>query len=218
MSRLGPTCGVLLACAAAPAAAHPHIFTEVGYEMIFDDAGRLAALRTTWIYDELFSLLIIEDGGYDTDGDGAISEAELVGLADFDSQWPEDYDGDLHVAQGDTAVQAGPPGDWSVSWAAGQLGSVHTRSFEPPLDPAAGPITISHYDPTYYVAYEITLASVLTGRRDCTVTVDLPDLDSAAQTLQEELAALGPSTTLQEAGFPEVGDLFAETAVLTCGG
>lgn len=218
MSPRGHVCVVLLACCAAPVAAHPHVFTEVGYEFVFDEAGRLAEVRTTWVYDELFSLLIIEDGGYDADGDGAISGTELEGLADFDSQWPEGYDGDLHVAQGDASVQAGPPGDWVVTWVDGQLGSAHTRAFEPPLEPAAGPIRISHYDPTYYVAYEITPEPVVRGREDCSVAIDLPDLDSAAEALQEELAALGPSTTLQEAGFPEVGDLFAVTAVLTCGG
>lgn len=209
---------VLLVCAPMAVAAHPHAFTEVGYELVFNGDGHLTSLRTTWVYDDLFSLLVVEDGGYDTDEDGVISEAELAGLADFDSQWPEGYDGDLHVAHGDTPVQAGPPGDWAVSWVDGQLGSAHTRTFDPPLDPTDAPISISHYDPTYYVAYEIKPEPVITGREDCTIAVDLPDLDEAAQTLQEELAALGPSTSLEDAGFPEVGDLFAETAVLTCSG
>lgn len=206
-----------LALLPAPALAHPHVFADTGYALIFDSHGRLAAIRTHWVYDELFTLLVIEDGKHDTDGDGEISAEELKGLADFDSQWPDGYDGDLHVSQGGAAVTAGPPQDWSVDWADGKLGSTHTRAFDPPLDMAKGAVRISPYDPGYYVAYHIAPAPVIEGRSDCRVDLGSPDLDAEAKRIEAEIAATPADVNLNDMGYLDVGVRFAEWAVVSCG-
>lgn len=218
MIRPRLTHAALLSLAAAgPVAAHPHVFADAGYRLIFDDQGRLAQIRTDWRYDELFSLLMVEEKAADADGDGAVSTPELALLQDFDSDWPEDYDGDLHISQNDQPVLAGPPGDWSVDWEDGQLISTHSRSFDPPLDLAAGPVVISPYDPGYYVAYAVAPEPVIEGRDDCRVTLAKPDIDAEAQRVADEIANTPADVDLASLGYLEVGARFAEVVTLTCG-
>lgn len=203
--------------AATPAISHPHVFADTGYRLIFDDQGHLAEIRTDWRYDELFTLMMVEEKGADTDGDGDIGTAELAGLQDFDSNWPEDYDGDLHVSQGGQPIMAGPPGDWAVTWENGQLTSTHSRRFDPPIDLSSGALQISPYDPGYYVAYSVAPEPVIEGRDDCSITIQRPDLDAEAKKVADEIAAIPPDVDLSQMGYLDVGARFAETVIVTCG-
>jgi ABC-type uncharacterized transport system substrate-binding protein len=56
-----------------PAAAHPHVFIGTGLTLVLDADNRLAAIRVTWSYDELYSLLVLEERGLDSDYDGALT-------------------------------------------------------------------------------------------------------------------------------------------------
>jgi ABC-type uncharacterized transport system substrate-binding protein len=52
---------------------HPHVFIDNTITIVFDQKG-MAGIKTTWVFDEMFSELIIHD--YDTDRDGAFSADE----------------------------------------------------------------------------------------------------------------------------------------------
>lgn len=201
---------------AAPAVGHPHVFTDAGYRLIFDDQGRLAQISTDWRYDELFTLLMVEDKGADGDGDGDISTSELAILQDFDSNWPDDYNGDLHLSHAGQPVTVGAPHGWSVAWRDGQLISTHTRDFDPPLDLSAGALRIRPFDPGYYVAYAVTPEPEFQGRTDCSAQIIKPDMDAEAQKVADEIAAIPPDADLAQMGYLEVGERFAETVVVTC--
>jgi ABC-type uncharacterized transport system substrate-binding protein len=204
----------------APAAlAHPHVFVDLALTVVFDDAGRMTELHVRWTYDDLTTLLLIEDGGHDTDGDGTLSEAELEPLKGFDMDWEPDFPGDIYPEQagGPLALVPGPS-DWTTSWADGKLTSTHVRRFETPVDPAAGPIVIRAYDPGYYVAYSVGANPVIKGRTDCLATTFVPDLDAAQAALQASLKEYLPGDDLSDAGFPQAGATFAEEVRVTCGG
>ena len=87
----------LTCCLPISAAAHPHVFIDTGLEFIVDDAGQLTHVRVTWVYDEFYSLLVLEDMKLDQDADGVLTDAEEQVLAGFDAQWVEGYNGDLVV-------------------------------------------------------------------------------------------------------------------------
>jgi ABC-type uncharacterized transport system substrate-binding protein len=53
----------------APALAHPHVFVDASVEVVFDAQNRATGLRIGWTYDDLFSLMIVEDRGLDPDYD-----------------------------------------------------------------------------------------------------------------------------------------------------
>lgn len=221
MARLLP----LAACTAwlagtVPAVPHPHIFVETGLKMIHDDQGRLTAVEVTWIYDELFSLLLLEDRELDADFDGVLTEEEKARLQGFDLDWPEDFEGDLYMTAGGRPVDLHQPlQGFAELDDKGRLVGRHTRTLATPIDVVAQPVAVKVYDPTYYTAYEIIVALVSTDAPDCKIDVFAPDLDAAYAQLQQALdEVMGQSDFNQEVDFPPVGDRFAEEARLTCQG
>ncbi|SHK57026.1 Protein of unknown function [Desulfatibacillum alkenivorans DSM 16219] len=55
--------GLVLACLfllPSLVSAHPHVFVENKIEIVFDEAG-LAGFRSTWVFDEMFTIVILED-------------------------------------------------------------------------------------------------------------------------------------------------------------
>ena len=202
----------------AAALAHPHVFVDATVEAVFDDQGRLTAFRIGWTYDELFSLMLVEESGADPDGDGQVSIDEMQALDGFDMDWGTDFLGDAYVVQGAAAVALAPgPQDWKTGWADGRLWSTHTRTLEAPLTPGPEGVTIQIYDPGYYVAYAITGEPEVTGRGDCTATIFVPDLDAAQTQLLDSLKEYAPGDDLEDVVFPNVGADFAEEVRVTCG-
>ena len=78
-------------------AAHPHIFIDAGMEVIFDDQARATGLRITWSYDDLFSLMLVEDRGLDPDFDGVLTPEEATAISGFDMEWQPGYAGDTYA-------------------------------------------------------------------------------------------------------------------------
>jgi ABC-type uncharacterized transport system substrate-binding protein len=201
------------------ASAHPHIFVDTGVELIHDDNGRLTALRIHWTYDELFSLLLLEDLGLDDDYDGVLTEAETEALQGFDMQWPEGFEGDVYVTAGGAPVALGPPETGPAELRPdGMLTSTHTRPLARPVDSAAEAVVVSVYDPTFYTAYSILPAEVSTDAPGCETAVFTPDLDAAYAQLEAALAELGAvvDDPFEAVDFPPVGDRFAEEIRVTC--
>ncbi len=216
--RLASALVATLALPAAPAAAHPHIFIDAGVELMFDDSGALAALRVLWAYDELFSLLVIEELGLDRDYDGQLTEDERAALAGFDMDWIDGFAGDLYAEAEGRALALSGPLDWTADYVEGRIVTTHLRAFEPRLAPGAAEIVLRVYDPTYYTAYRIASAPRFTGRADCSARILVPDHGAAARRLQaalaELLAAAGPEALEQD--FPAVGAAFAEEIRVAC--
>lgn len=210
---------VLFALSAAPAAAHPHAFIDATIEVIFDDTGRATALRIGWVYDELTTLMVIEDAAADKDGDGALSPVELIPLKGFDMQWDQDFLGDTYVKMGGQPVALTvQPEDWMTEWQDGRFISYHTRRFVEPVSVASEPLVILPYDPGYYAAYTITGETALTGRKDCEATVFVPDIEGQYAELVSTLQEYSPGMNIEEIGFPNVGEKLSEEVRITCAG
>lgn len=192
------------------AAAHPHIFVETGLKPVLDGQGRLAGVEVIWRYDEFYSLLVLEDMELDGDYDGKLTEAETARLDGFDMNWIEGFAGDLYVAQGDAALTLGPPEKRGTAFTDGKITSRHFRAVE---GGAPGtPWVIQAYDPTFYTAYDMGLG--VTAPEGCEAEIVAANLDAAQRALQAELAKLPADV---ESNFPEVGAIFAERIVVTCG-
>lgn len=210
---------VLFALSAAPAAAHPHAFIDATIEVIFDDKGRATALRIGWVYDELTTLMVIEDAAADKDGDGALSPAELEPMKGFDMQWDQDFLGDTYVKMGGQPVALTmQPEDWTTEWQDGRFISHHTRRFVEPVTVESVPMVILPYDPGYYAAYAITGETALTGRKDCEATVFVPDIEGQYAELVSTLQEYSPGMNIEEVGFPNVGEKLSEEVRITCAG
>jgi ABC-type uncharacterized transport system substrate-binding protein len=209
--------GVLcLGAGVQPARAHPHIFIDTGLEAIFDDQGRVTALRISWAYDDFYSLLTVQDMGLDADGDGVLTPDDLAQLRGFDMNWDADYDGDLYVLAGEMAVAMGRPEAPDVTYQNGIITSIHTRQLAQPVAPGPDGLVFQVYDSGFYTAYSINPLVTLTAAPvGCAAQVFEPDLTAADEALQKVLAEYAPSDDL-EMDFPAVGANYADEARVTC--
>lgn len=196
--------------------AHPHIFVNSEVTLIFGKDGKLSALRILWSYDELYSLLLLEERGMDGDGDGKLTAQESADLRGFDMNWQPGFAGDSYLLQGAEPLVLSPPQDFTSDYKDGRLISTHVRRVLPEADPAQGPLVVQLYDPTYYTAYSIDLSPGIEGRTDCSVTVYEPDSSAVPEQLLASLEEqLGEAVPV--ADFPSVGAALAEEIHLSCG-
>jgi polyphosphate kinase len=205
------------ATAAQPALAHPHVFVDATIEVIFDDQGRASALRIGWTYDDLFSMMIVEDRGLDPDYDGILTADAVAQLSGFDMQWDPGFPGDTYPLLDGQPLPLGPPQDWTASHDGVRITSTHVRPFVTPVAVGATPLVVQVYDPTFYSAYLIAGTPVLTGGAACTVQVFEPDRAAADEILMAAIAEMAGSADM-EGDFPAVGAAYAEEARVTCGG
>lgn len=197
-------CFLLLA---TPLQAHPHVFVETGLRLVASESGAIQGVEVTWRYDELYSLLVMEDMGLDSDFDGQLTMAELERLNGFDLQWIDGFEGDLYAQSAAGQLKLGAPQNRGTSLAAGQIVSRHYRA----LETAADRLSLKAFDPTYYTAYDLGLGVDLP--EGCTAKVVKADLE-AARKLEAEL--LGDDVDDPEADYPEVGEEFADEIFVTC--
>lgn len=54
---------------------HPHVFIDYTANFVFNQNG-LAGIETEWIFDEMYSSMLIQD--YDVDKDGRFSNSEII--------------------------------------------------------------------------------------------------------------------------------------------
>lgn len=191
------------------AGAHPHVFVDVALRFEADAEGNLTKVEVTWTYDDFFSLLILTDMGLDPEGDEILTPEELARLKGFDLvEWPEGFEGDLYIHQGETKIALEHPNPTGIALENGRIVATHVRSFGPVRGDG---LRIDAYDPTYYVAHSLT--GPITLPKGCTYTIITPDLDEA----QEEFRAMLSTLSAEEnyTGI-EVGNIFFEHLTLTC--
>lgn len=207
---------LLVMLRALPGSAHPHVFIDAGLRLLFDDQGRLAAVRVVWVYDAYFSLLLAAEKGLAPDAAGNIPAAELEPLRGKDVLWDDpEFHGDLYLRAAGQAVPLGPPQQHTAAFAEGRYVTSHLRPLTRRVDPLAEPVLMQVYDASYYAHYETGLALDVEGRAGCALTREPPDLDLAASQLSIPLSELEGARDIA-AQIDDLGALFADKLRLTC--
>ena len=70
---MGLTATLMAVAATSSGAAHPHVFVEYSFDLLFTNDG-LHGLRITWVFDEFYSSLLRQT--YDVNRDGQFSPEE----------------------------------------------------------------------------------------------------------------------------------------------
>jgi nickel/cobalt exporter len=141
--------GGAIAIAAAPAAAHPHIFIDAKATIIFNDAGELIGIRNAWTFDESFSAWQVR--GLDLNGDGTTSSDEMQELADENMVGLAEYQFYTFAGEGNETIPMASMDDAVFTHENGR--TTLTFGVEP-----QGPyriedaLEIAINDPEYYVA------------------------------------------------------------------
>jgi ABC-type uncharacterized transport system substrate-binding protein len=193
-------------CLPQMAQAHPHIFVDTTLRVLTDDQGRAIGVEVTWAYDELYSLLILEDMELDSDYDGILTGEELARLHKFDMNWDAGFAGDLYATGGAGALALGAPQPVETRFENAKIVTRHIRSF---AQPQQG-VVLRAYDPTFYTAYDLT--GGVHAPEGCTVHRQAADLDAA----YDKVAKMMDQNDYADDDYPAVGDAFADTVTVTC--
>jgi ABC-type uncharacterized transport system substrate-binding protein len=202
----------MLAGLASPVAmAHPHVFVTTRMVLDLDPAQQVTGVTMTWEYDDFFSLSIFEDMGLDADADGVLTEGELDRLMGFDLvEWPPGFEGDLYVYAVEQQIEMPRPVPHDIAVRDGKIVATQKRSI-PPV--AAEGLVIQQYDPTYYVAYD--LSGGVEVPAPCAVKIEAADFDAA----EAEIARLAEEQNAEDIYMDvSLGHLYASRIVLSCGG
>jgi len=198
---------------ATAAQAHPHVFVDARSELIFDAAGAVTAVRHTWQFDEAFSAFAIQ--GLDANGDGKLSDAELVPLAKINVESLKDYEFFTGLKVGGKKQALLDPTKYWLEFHDGRLTLFFTLPLKAPVS-IKGKATLEVYDPQYFVAFAFKETSVaLKGApAGCSATYRPPkQLDNAT------MAVLGTIPADQLTLPPELANAAAALAnliVLQC--
>ena len=202
---------IILTCIATPLWAHPHVFIDTGFKLVVNDTGEVTGVEVLWRYDELYSLLILEDMELDPDFDGVLTAPELAKLNGFDLNWVKGFEGDLYAKADGKPVKLGAPQNRGTSVEDGQIISRHFRA----ISGAGTELALKAYDPTYYTAYELNFGVDLP--KGCTFSVIKADVKAANAKVR---ALLGDDMDLlandPNADWPAVGEEYADEVRVSC--
>lgn len=200
---------LFVAVAPMPVVAHPHIFVDTSLRIVTDENGHAIGVEVTWAYDELYSLLVLEDMGLDSDYDGVLTPAELARLDGFDMKWVQGFEGDLYARGSDGPISLVAPKSLSTRFEAGKIITRHLR----PFPSAQKTFELRAYDPTFYTAYDLSAGGV-SAPSGCAIDRQVADLDAAYAKVEKLMS----EDDYAEDDYPKVGDAFADKVIVTCTG
>ena len=199
----------LVAGAATPARAHPHVFVTSKEEVVYD-AGKITAIQHHWTFDEFYTAMAIQ--GLDTNNDGIYSREELAELAKVNMDGLKEFDFFTYAKLGDKKIAFGAPTDYWLEHKDGIL----TLHFRLPLtDPVAADakgFQFAVYDPSFFIAFElakgdaVTLAGAPAG---CKITVGEMTESADDKTLAGAMS--------QQLGTMGMGSGSTKSSAVTCG-
>jgi ABC-type uncharacterized transport system substrate-binding protein len=196
-----------------PASAHPHVFIDAGITLVMAEDGSVSEVEVTWLYDELYTLILLQDYGLDEDFDGELTDTEVAGTLGFDLNWNSGFEGGLRLARDGSELSIGAPEPVSMELMPdGRMRTVHRRSVTDGI--GTGPVEARIYDEAFFIAFEAILPSGIADT-PCAPKLVRADLDAAYAALEAELSAIGGAVAAED-NFPAVGALFADRLVFEC--
>ncbi len=186
-----------VACHAAPAKAHPHVWVTYETTVIYEN-GTVSGVGHAWTFDDMYTAMAVQ--GLDKNADGKYDREELAELAKVNMDGLKDFDYFTFAQLGGDKLKFDGPQDAWLEHNNGIL-RLHFRLplAKPVLADAEG-FNFSIYDPSFFIAFEpektdaLKLASAPDG---CTATFTDPTADKAAA----DAAKLGEAMA-QELGQP----------------
>lgn len=135
-----------------PAIAHPHVWITAREAVVFDDKGRIAAIRNSWVFDEMYSAFATQ--GLGKDGQLPTKE-DLAPLAKTNVESLEEFDYFTHAKVDGHKVEFAPPTDYVLEERPDKLVVLNfTLPLKAPVNPGRA-FTFQVYDPTYFVAFSL---------------------------------------------------------------
>jgi len=137
---------------ATVAEAHPHVWITGREIVLFDDEGRIKAVRHSWVFDEMYSAFATQ--GLGTDGQLPTKE-DLAPLAKTNVESLADFEYFTHAKSEGQKVEFGAPTDYTLEERPDKLVVLtFTLPLKTPVKVGRF-FTFQVYDPTYFVAFSL---------------------------------------------------------------
>jgi ABC-type uncharacterized transport system substrate-binding protein len=135
-----------------PAMAHPHVWVEAREEVLFDKTGKMDGIRSTWVFDEMYSAFAVQ--GLEKDGKLATAK-DLAPLAETNVTSLAEFDYFTFAKTGGVKMKFGKPVDYTLEERPDKR--VVLRFTLPLLEPAKITrfMSLQIYDPTFFVDFEL---------------------------------------------------------------
>jgi len=136
----------------APASAHPHVWVNAREEILFDEQGEIKAVRSAWVFDEMYSAFATE--GLGKDGKPATPE-ELAPLAKTNVESLAEFDYFVFAKNGGAKIAFDAPVDYRLEARPDKRVVLYfTLPLKTPVK-ASKAFSLQVYDPTYFVAFSL---------------------------------------------------------------
>ena len=144
---------VALSWVAAPKAqAHPHVFITFQMTVLYEK-GTFVGVRHKWTFDEFYTAMAIE--GLDKNKDGVYDREELAELAKVNIDGLKDFAYFTFPKLAGKDLALGEARDYWLEHKDGSLSLHFTLPFTSPVLAEAKGLTVSVYDPTYFIAFDL---------------------------------------------------------------
>jgi ABC-type uncharacterized transport system substrate-binding protein len=130
------------------ARAHPHVWIDADVTVEFKEK-MIAALKMTWVFDEIFTATTIED--FDTKGTGHLDAAELKALVAQSSKSLKNYSFFTYLDLAGKRQRVGAVDGFTAEINGKRLIYRFVVPVSPPVDPRRAMFGFLLYDETYYV-------------------------------------------------------------------
>lgn len=198
--------------------AHPHGWVDISVEGMFDDQGRLTALRQRWRMDPFYSQVVMEDMAK-VEGDTSMAQRlDALGVEIRNNLARENNL--THVTLDGKPVTQGTVSDTNTEYRGERLVFSFVLPFAEPQPMAGHTLRYRVYDATYYIEMlheanadgseplpdALTLDHAPAG---CTTRIVKPKPDPQ-KVMEAAMLDQG------ETGEPNLGRFFAETGEIAC--
>lgn len=195
-----------------PSKAHPHAWIDVTVKVLLDDDGRVRGLHQTWLFDDFYSVFVME-GALEIGG-GKISQPALDALLAENMNNLAEYNYFTEVSSGENQLSMLDPINATTQVIDRRL----EMAFEIPLaDPVSVddiPLNYRIFDPTFYIEMVHAEKDDNVSFNDvdalCTAIITQPKPD-------QEKMLYASSLDQSEQGYDGLGRYFAEVVTVTCG-
>ena len=177
--------------------------------VVFDGEGRITGLRLDWLFDDFYSVFVMDE----ISGDTRSQDEILAEIARQDLQNLSEYGYFTDLRVDGARVDTGVVEQFDIDLRGMRLWLQFTVPLQAPLDPRAQEVVFGIYDPTYFLEVlhveeqPVILAGAGAGNCDSRIEEPNPTF---------EMISLAASLDQSESAGDTLGELFAQWVTVRC--
>jgi ABC-type uncharacterized transport system substrate-binding protein len=196
---------ILLMLLSANLQGHPHYWIDVYTTWRFDSRGLISSVQLRWLFDDYYSILLLDDA--------SDKHQDLQEILEKILSNSKRYNYFLTIGQGSQQAEFGKPEQTGIGLRGQRVEIAFRLPLAIPLDPHRSDIVYRVAEPTYFFemlhaedAHAILLQD---APSDCRYHLEAPQPDAA-------LVAYAASIGINETGGDSLGIQFAEKVTIRC--